>query len=141
MKARLDSAIKAVAELKDRQDYARVDVAPAECAAEPRRTSNAWVLKDAVFPRKSAYVSAADMARRAGAAAKGAPDGNLHYSRIKPGMSLANDLYSDSGRLIVAAGLELSEDMIKRLAGICEENPALRYLSVRPPKKAQASTS
>ncbi len=132
--ARLDSATKAAVHLKSPQDYARVSVVPAECTAEPRRTSNAWILKDAVFPRQSAYKSAADMARRAGAAAKSGPDGNTHYSRIKPGMSLANDLYSDNGRLIVAAGLELSEDMIKRLAGICEENPELRYLSVRPPK-------
>lgn len=141
LKARLDSATKVKMKLKEPQDYARVNVARAECAAEPRRTSNAWILKDAIFPRKSSYLSAADMARRAGAAATEAPDGNLHYSRIKPGMSLANDLYSDSGRLIVAAGLELSEEMVKRLARICEENPDLRYLSVRPPKQSPAPTN
>jgi len=140
LKARLDSALKAAPPLKPPSDYARVSVVEAECAAAPRRTSNAWILKDAVFPRKPSYVSAADMARRAGATARPAPEGNLHYSRIRPGMSLACDLYSDGGRLIVAAGLELSEEMVKRLAAICAENPDLRYLSVRPPKKTEATS-
>lgn len=70
-----------------------------------------------------------------------AQEGETHYSRIRPGMILKDNLYSSSGRLIVAAGLELSEDMVKRLVGICEANPALHYLNVAEPRKAQAPSS
>jgi hypothetical protein len=118
-----------------------VDVNRAEYVPAPRTTSNAWILKEELFPPKAPYVSAADMQRRANAAVRAAQEGETHYSRVRAGMILKDNLYSSSGRLIVAAGLELSEDMVKRLVGICEANPNLHYLNVAEAKKARAPSS
>lgn len=141
LKTRLEMVARNAPVLKPAEDYAAVDVNRAEYVPAARTSSNAWILKEEIFPPKAAYVSAADMARRASAAARAAQEGETHYSRIRAGMILKDNLYSASGRLIVAAGLELSEDMVKRLTGICEANPALHYLNVAEPKKAKAKAA
>lgn len=138
MKARLEMVSRSVVALKSPQSYACVEVPRAEHAPAPRTTGNAWILKEEIFPPKAPYVSAKEMARRASAAARTGRERETHYSHVKPGMMLTEDLYSGSGRLIIAAGLPLSEDMVKRLAGLCEANPALRYLNVTEPKKVEA---
>jgi len=141
IKARLDMVAKTPLSLRSPQTYAIVDVNRAEYVPAPRTGSNAWILKDEIFPPKAPYVTAAEMARRAKAAVRAAQEGETHYSRIRPGMILKDNLYSSGGRLIVAAGLELSEDMVKRLVGICEANPTLHYLNVAEPRKTQAPSS
>lgn len=137
MKARLDMAAKTTVSLRSPQSYARVEVSRAEHVPAPRTTGNAWILKEEMFPPEAPYVTARELARRANAAARASRERETHYSRVRPGMALTEDLYSNSGRLIVAAGLPLSEDMIKRLVGICEASPALRYLNVAEPKKIE----
>jgi CheY-like chemotaxis protein len=134
LRARLEAIARAGIELKPPQSYAEVDMAPAECAAPPRRTSNAWVLRDSIHPRQAPFVTAAQIARRAGAAARAAQGGDTHYSRLRPGMILARSLYSGGGKLLLAAGTEIDKAMVKRLARLCESNPDMEYLSVTPAK-------
>jgi CheY-like chemotaxis protein len=133
LRARLDTATKRVSELKPPKSYAAVEVIPAEGSAAARHTSNAWILKNTILPQPATFVAAAKTARRAGTYR----GDETHYSRIRPGMVLSKDLFSGGQRLLLAAGTELTEDTIKRLTGICEENPELTYLNVVPAEKAR----
>lgn len=135
MKARLDSATKARIDLKSAGSYANVDVEPAECAASPRSTSNAWILRETMTPRDAPFVTAAQLAQRKGAQAHTKQGTDIHYSRLKPGMILAQDLVSAGGKLLLAAGYEIDNDMAKRLARVCEDNPNMTFLSVAPSKR------
>lgn len=140
LKARLEMVAKTPLMLRSPQSYAVVDVKPVQSVPAARTTGNGWLLKRDMHPLNAPYTSAADLARRASAAARAARDGETHYSRIRAGMVLKKDLYSASGRLIVAAGLELTEDMVKRLVGLCEANPALHYLNVAESKETKATS-
>ncbi|MGD1876528.1 MAG: response regulator [Kiloniellaceae bacterium] len=134
MRARLDSACKMPTRLKPMAHYAGVNVLPAECNPTPQKTSNAWILRDTIFPREEPFAPHQRPPKQKGSSMSGE---EMHYSRIEPGMVLSKDVHNTSGRLLLAAGTELSEDTVKRLRGICEDNPTLRYLSVQPARKAE----
>jgi len=131
MRSRLETALKRSPRLKAPVAYDRVDVLPAECAASARATSNAWVLRETIVPRVGASVS------RVPKKTDGMLGDETHFSRIEPGMVVSKDIRSAGGRLLLAAGTELTEKSIKRLAKLCEDNPDLRYLNVQPARKAE----
>ena len=66
LRARLDIATRQTTELKPPQSYAAVDVIRAENSSAPRNTSNAWILKNTIFPREAPFVPAAESVRSAG---------------------------------------------------------------------------
>ena len=45
-------------------------------------------------------------------------------------MTIAENVVSENGKLLLGAGTELTEDMIERLAAKSEADPSLRFLSV-----------
>jgi CheY-like chemotaxis protein len=132
LRARLDAAAKTPIVLKARKVYAAVDTEPAECEAPARQTSSAWILKDTIAPREAAFVTAGELARRAGVSGRALFGGETHYSRLQAGMVLSKDLYTSGGKLLLAAGSEISESMAKRLTKVCEDNPEMTYLSIAP---------
>jgi len=134
LRQRLETAMNHAVRLKDPASYDAVDVVPAECDAAPRTTSNAWILRDTIFPREAPFTPHPRTAKARGGGPAG---GEMHYSRIEPGMVVSQDIYSDGGRLLLAAGTELTEKAIKRLVKLCEDSPSLRYLTVQPARKAE----
>jgi CheY-like chemotaxis protein len=134
LRQRLDSALKRSPCLKAPALYDAVEVLPAECGAQPRTTSNAWILRDTIFPSGVPFTPQPRVAK---AKRRGSPGDEMHYSRIEPGMVVSQDVYSDGGRLLLAAGTELTEKAIERLSKLCEDSPKLRYLNVQPARKAE----
>jgi len=134
LRHRLDSALKRSPCLKAPALYDAVEVLPAECGAEPRATSNAWILRDTIFPREVPFTPHPRVAKTK---ARGSHGDEMHYSRIEAGMVVSQDVYSDGGRLLLAAGTELTEKAIERLSKLCEDSPKLRYLNVQPARKAE----
>lgn len=55
---------------------------------------------------------------------------NIHYKDAEPGMTVAENLVSSHGKLLLGAGTTLDENLIARLAVKCETEPALRFLPV-----------
>jgi len=132
LRARLDAVAIMPISLKAQKVYAAIDLEPAECGAPARQTSSAWILKDSIAPREAPFVTAAELARRIGAPGRTLVGDDTHYSRLQAGMVLSKDLYTSSGKLLLAAGSEISETMAKRLTKICEGNPEMTYLSIVP---------
>lgn len=58
---------------------------------------------------------------------------NIHYKDAEPGMTVAENLVSTNGKLLLGAGTELNESLIARLAVKCETDPSLRFLPVFVP--------
>lgn len=134
LRDRLETALKRSSRLRAPADYVDVDVRPAECTAAPRSSSSgAWILRETIIPRAAAFVPGAEMKKKTGSLL----GDEIHVSRIEPGMIVSQDIYSAGGRLLLAAGTELTEKAIKRLTKLCEDNPDLRYLNVKPAKKAE----
>lgn len=132
LRGRLNNAMTRSLRLKPPADYRSMEVLPAECRAPQRPTSNAWVLREAHVPRGAAFAS---QKKRKPA---GGPFGEeIHFARMEPGMVVAKDVYSGGGRLLLAAGTELTEKSIKRIAKLSEDNKDLRYLHVLPAQKAE----
>ncbi len=134
MRQRLETAMKRPVRLKPAAVYNKTNVQPAEATAAPRTTSNAWILRDTIVPRGEAFTS---KKKAAPAKPSGSAGEEIHVSRMEPGMVVSKDLVSAGGRLLLAAGTELTEKSIKRLSRLCEDNPDLRYLNVQPARKAE----
>ncbi len=128
--ARLDAIAKTEIELKAPRSYALVDVDPAECAAPPRQTSSAWILRETIIPRNPASATTAKTPLRRRRKPYMRRGDDIHYSRLEAGMVLARDLYTANGTLLLAAGSEINKAMVKRLRKVCEDNANMTYLTV-----------
>jgi len=142
LQARLDAIEKTAIQLKPESFYAAVNVDPAECEAAARQSSSAWVLGNGLPPGEAPFVTAAQLAQRK-SAQRGTTmlGGDIHYSRLRPGMVLTRDLHTANGKLLLAAGTEINQAMAKRLLEICEHNPNMTFLSVAPAKRKLRQTA
>ena len=70
---------------------------------------------------------------KGGADPSSSPEGEerrIHYTDIRPGMMLVENLYTKNGALLLSAGTELTEDLIDRLKAKCRTKGAATYLTV-----------
>jgi CheY-like chemotaxis protein len=118
---------------KPPESYACVKVPTNVPEAPPPRTQGrAWVT---MTPAGAGDAASGGSAGNGAATADTPRAGDMHYSRIRPGMILGKSLFSESGQLMLAAGLELTTDMVKRLVRKCEHDPALQFLAVVPARR------
>lgn len=113
---RMKYAMERKLNLKPTIEYAAIKVPSAGGGSEERSEGRAWLLKEMFDP------DSAD-----GAAG---PVQQLHYSMVRPGMVMAEHLYTESGALLLGAGTELTEEMVERLVERGSGNPDLAFLSV-----------
>lgn len=127
------------AQLGERLAYAaerQIDLKPPEAYAAIKVARAKPIADD--YAEARALAPKAKQAAGASGAGKG-PVRQMHYSLVQPGMTVAENLFAENGSLLLAAGTELSEDMIARLATKCAANPEIEYVSVTVPPRPPSS--
>ncbi|NIA69812.1 response regulator [Pelagibius litoralis] len=117
---RLTAAMERKIKLRSPEEYDVIKVAKAPVKDIESVSAHTLMVKQQDRPGSSS--SSGDSPRRIRT--------NVHYKDAQPGMTIAENLVSENGKLLLGAGTELTEDMIGRLALKCETDPSLRFLSV-----------
>lgn len=70
-----------------------------------------------------------------------AEERRIHYTNIRPGMMLVENLYTKNGALLLSAGTELTEDLIGRLKAKCRSKGTAAYFTIAEFDRSSSSES